>query len=176
MSPHCCFPRYLDMIEQALAAGEVVLIENLEESVDPVLGPLLGRETIKKGRWGHNGSAGLSSVVITLWGVWLFFLVVASYFSLSGHRSSCPRLSWGPEVGGADLGLHETKACIAWTKALSIMALLLWSILPKRKVYHFPLLGSLANRFCFTRHFKKWCHKWTLLFLKNSWIYIKMLC
>uniref|UniRef100_A0A670JPV6 Dynein axonemal heavy chain 9 n=1 Tax=Podarcis muralis TaxID=64176 RepID=A0A670JPV6_PODMU len=41
---------YLDMIEQALAAGEVVLIENLEESVDPVLGPLLGRETIKKGR------------------------------------------------------------------------------------------------------------------------------
>uniref|UniRef100_A0ACB8EJH4 Dynein heavy chain 9, axonemal n=1 Tax=Sphaerodactylus townsendi TaxID=933632 RepID=A0ACB8EJH4_9SAUR len=42
---------YLDMIEQALAAGEVVLIENLEESVDPVLGPLLGRETIKKGRY-----------------------------------------------------------------------------------------------------------------------------
>ncbi|XP_077780456.1 dynein axonemal heavy chain 9 isoform X3 [Podarcis muralis] len=41
---------YLDMIEQALATGEVVLIENLEESVDPVLGPLLGRETIKKGR------------------------------------------------------------------------------------------------------------------------------
>ncbi|KAL8211655.1 UNVERIFIED_CONTAM: Dynein heavy chain 9, axonemal [Gekko kuhli] len=41
---------YLDMIEKALAAGEVVLIENLEESVDPVLGPLLGRETIKKGR------------------------------------------------------------------------------------------------------------------------------
>ncbi|XP_054832302.1 dynein axonemal heavy chain 9-like [Eublepharis macularius] len=42
---------YLDTIEQALAAGEVVLIENLEESVDPVLGPLLGRETIKKGRY-----------------------------------------------------------------------------------------------------------------------------
>ncbi|KAM9371423.1 dynein axonemal heavy chain 9-like [Phaethornis superciliosus] len=41
---------YLDTMEQALAAGEVVLIENLEESVDPVLGPLLGRETIKKGR------------------------------------------------------------------------------------------------------------------------------
>lgn len=48
--PGTIFPRYLDMIEQALAAGEVVLIENLEESVDPVLGPLLGRETIKKGR------------------------------------------------------------------------------------------------------------------------------
>lgn len=44
------FSRYLDVIEQALAAGEVVLIENLEESVDPVLSPLLGRETIKKGR------------------------------------------------------------------------------------------------------------------------------
>ncbi|TRY82989.1 hypothetical protein DNTS_022847 [Danionella cerebrum] len=41
---------YLDSIEQALSLGEVVLIENLEESVDPVLGPLLGRETIKKGR------------------------------------------------------------------------------------------------------------------------------
>ncbi|XP_077110730.1 dynein axonemal heavy chain 9 isoform X2 [Ranitomeya variabilis] len=41
---------YLDTLEQALAGGDVVLIENLEESVDPVLGPLLGRETIKKGR------------------------------------------------------------------------------------------------------------------------------
>ncbi|XP_042198221.1 dynein axonemal heavy chain 9 isoform X3 [Callorhinchus milii] len=42
---------YLDMMELALGSGEVVLIENLEESVDPVLGPLLGRETIKKGRY-----------------------------------------------------------------------------------------------------------------------------
>lgn len=42
--------RYLDSIERALAAGSVVLIENLEENLDPVLGPLLGRETIKKGR------------------------------------------------------------------------------------------------------------------------------
>ncbi|NWT20166.1 DYH9 protein, partial [Vireo altiloquus] len=42
---------YLDTLEQAMAAGELVLIENLEESVDPVLGPLLGRETIKKGRY-----------------------------------------------------------------------------------------------------------------------------
>uniref|UniRef100_A0A665X2B6 Dynein, axonemal, heavy chain 9 n=1 Tax=Echeneis naucrates TaxID=173247 RepID=A0A665X2B6_ECHNA len=42
---------YLDAIERALAAGDVVLIENLEETVDPVLGPLLGRETIKKGRY-----------------------------------------------------------------------------------------------------------------------------
>ncbi|NWI85455.1 DYH9 protein, partial [Pitta sordida] len=42
---------YLDTLERALAAGELVLIENLEESVDPVLGPLLGRETIRKGRY-----------------------------------------------------------------------------------------------------------------------------
>ncbi|XP_039595259.1 dynein heavy chain 9, axonemal [Polypterus senegalus] len=42
---------YLDSLERALSAGEVVLIENLEESVDPVLAPLLGRETIKKGRY-----------------------------------------------------------------------------------------------------------------------------
>ncbi|RXM31518.1 Dynein heavy chain 9, axonemal [Acipenser ruthenus] len=37
-------------MERALSDGKVVLIENLEESVDPVLGPLLGHETIKKGR------------------------------------------------------------------------------------------------------------------------------
>ncbi|XP_054619934.1 dynein axonemal heavy chain 9-like isoform X3 [Dunckerocampus dactyliophorus] len=42
---------YLDAIERALLQGDVVLIENLEESLDPVLGPLLGRETIKKGRY-----------------------------------------------------------------------------------------------------------------------------
>ncbi|XP_010613302.1 dynein heavy chain 9, axonemal isoform X2 [Fukomys damarensis] len=42
---------YLQTIERALDAGDVVLIENLEESIDPVLGPLLGREVIKKGRF-----------------------------------------------------------------------------------------------------------------------------
>uniref|UniRef100_A0A2I3HRY0 Dynein axonemal heavy chain 9 n=1 Tax=Nomascus leucogenys TaxID=61853 RepID=A0A2I3HRY0_NOMLE len=42
---------YLQIIEQAVEAGAVVLIENLEESIDPVLGPLLGREVIKKGRF-----------------------------------------------------------------------------------------------------------------------------
>ncbi|MEJ1273094.1 hypothetical protein NN561_003953 [Cricetulus griseus] len=41
----------LQTIENALEAGDVVLIENLEESIDPVLGPLLGREVIKKGRF-----------------------------------------------------------------------------------------------------------------------------
>lgn len=42
---------YLDVIERALACGETVLIENLPEKVDPVLEPLLGRNTIKKGRF-----------------------------------------------------------------------------------------------------------------------------
>ncbi|XP_033702631.1 dynein axonemal heavy chain 9 [Tursiops truncatus] len=41
----------LQTVERALEAGEVVLIENLEESIDPVLGPLLGREGVKKGRF-----------------------------------------------------------------------------------------------------------------------------
>lgn len=63
--PDAVFLRYLDIVEQALAAGEVVLIENLEESVDPVLGPLLGRETIKKGRW--DDSEWHNSVTITFW-------------------------------------------------------------------------------------------------------------
>jgi len=42
---------YLDVIENALSSGDTVLIENIEESLDPVLGSLLGRETIKKGRY-----------------------------------------------------------------------------------------------------------------------------
>ena len=41
---------YLDTIERAVSNGDVVLIENLEEAIDPVLDPLLGRNTIKKGR------------------------------------------------------------------------------------------------------------------------------
>ncbi|XP_060906749.1 dynein axonemal heavy chain 11 [Labrus mixtus] len=42
---------YLDVIEQALTCGHTVLIENLPEKVDPVLEPLLGRNTIKRGRY-----------------------------------------------------------------------------------------------------------------------------
>jgi len=41
---------YLDVIERAVSQGETVLIENIEESVDPVLDPIVGRNTIKKGR------------------------------------------------------------------------------------------------------------------------------
>lgn len=41
---------YLDAIERAISSGDVVLLENIGESIDPVLDPLLGRNTIKKGR------------------------------------------------------------------------------------------------------------------------------
>jgi dynein heavy chain len=41
---------YLDAIEKAVSNGDVVLIENIGETVDPVLDPLIGRNTIKKGR------------------------------------------------------------------------------------------------------------------------------
>ncbi|KAF3858430.1 hypothetical protein F7725_011631 [Dissostichus mawsoni] len=41
--------KYVDVIEQAVVAGHTVLIENLEETIDPVIDPLLGRHTIKKG-------------------------------------------------------------------------------------------------------------------------------
>ncbi|XP_023680034.2 dynein axonemal heavy chain 11 isoform X2 [Paramormyrops kingsleyae] len=42
---------YLDTIEQAMATGAKVLIENLGEMIDPILDPLLARNTIKKGRY-----------------------------------------------------------------------------------------------------------------------------
>jgi dynein heavy chain len=41
---------YLDKIEQAISGGYVLLIENIEESIEAVLDPLLGRNTIKKGK------------------------------------------------------------------------------------------------------------------------------
>lgn len=45
-----CALSYLNTIENALASGDTILIENLDETVDPVLDPLLGRNTIKRGR------------------------------------------------------------------------------------------------------------------------------
>ncbi|XP_062977556.1 dynein axonemal heavy chain 17 [Elgaria multicarinata webbii] len=42
---------YLDIIEQAISNGDTLLIENIGESVEPVLDPLLGRNTIKKGKY-----------------------------------------------------------------------------------------------------------------------------
>ena len=41
---------YLDDIERAVANGDVLLLENIGELVDPVLDPLVGRLTIKKGK------------------------------------------------------------------------------------------------------------------------------
>ncbi|CAB3241075.1 unnamed protein product [Arctia plantaginis] len=41
---------YLDIIEKSIIKGETVLLENIGETVDPVLDPLLGRNLIKKGR------------------------------------------------------------------------------------------------------------------------------
>lgn len=41
---------YLDTIEEALINGKTVLIENITETLDPVLDPLLGRNLIKKGK------------------------------------------------------------------------------------------------------------------------------
>ena len=45
------FYRYLDAIERAVSNGDCLLLENIGESVDPVLDPLLGRLTIKKGKY-----------------------------------------------------------------------------------------------------------------------------
>lgn len=45
-----CAHSYLDSIEQAISEGDILLIENIGETVDPVLDPLLGRNTIKKGK------------------------------------------------------------------------------------------------------------------------------
>lgn len=47
----CSFLRYLDTIERAVANGDCVLIENMGENMDPVLDALVGRNTIKKGRF-----------------------------------------------------------------------------------------------------------------------------
>lgn len=49
MTPRCAHS-YLDIIEQAISQGDTLLIENIGESVDPVLDLLLGRNTIKKGK------------------------------------------------------------------------------------------------------------------------------
>ncbi|KAL1493068.1 hypothetical protein ABEB36_011203 [Hypothenemus hampei] len=41
---------YLDVIEKAITQGATVLLENIGETLDPVLDPLLGRNLIKKGK------------------------------------------------------------------------------------------------------------------------------
>lgn len=41
---------YMDRIERAVTNGDVILMENIGETVDAVLEPLLGRVLIRKGR------------------------------------------------------------------------------------------------------------------------------
>lgn len=41
---------YLERIELAIVSGEIVLLENISETVDAVLDPILSRNLIKKGR------------------------------------------------------------------------------------------------------------------------------
>lgn len=41
---------FLDTIEKSITLGATVLVENIGESVDPVLDALLGRNLIKKGK------------------------------------------------------------------------------------------------------------------------------
>lgn len=41
---------YLDNLERVISNGDVAIIENLGEDIDPVLEPIIGRNTIKKGR------------------------------------------------------------------------------------------------------------------------------
>jgi len=43
-------PKYLDSLERAIQDGLPVLIENIEETLDAVLDPILGRQTIRRGR------------------------------------------------------------------------------------------------------------------------------
>lgn len=54
-SPHAAPPSplghsYLDTIERAVSEGQTLLIEDIGETVEPVLDHLLGRNTTKKGR------------------------------------------------------------------------------------------------------------------------------
>ncbi|KAK4884824.1 hypothetical protein RN001_001095 [Aquatica leii] len=41
---------YLDIIERCISNGQVILLENIEETVDAVLDPIMGRVLIKKGK------------------------------------------------------------------------------------------------------------------------------
>jgi len=42
---------YLDKIESAILNGETVLLENIAETIDAVLDPILGRVLIKRGKY-----------------------------------------------------------------------------------------------------------------------------
>jgi len=40
----------MEELEKSITTGKIVLLENIEENLDPVLDPLLGRNLIKKGK------------------------------------------------------------------------------------------------------------------------------
>lgn len=40
----------MEELEKSITTGRIVLLENIEENLDPVLDPLLGRNLIKKGK------------------------------------------------------------------------------------------------------------------------------
>lgn len=41
----------MEELEKSIVTGKIVLLENIEENLDPVLDPLLGRNLIKKGKY-----------------------------------------------------------------------------------------------------------------------------
>ncbi|GFY53103.1 dynein beta chain, ciliary, partial [Trichonephila inaurata madagascariensis] len=45
---------YLDQIEEAVVAGQPVLVENLSENIDPLLCPLIFCNFVKKGKYGYK--------------------------------------------------------------------------------------------------------------------------
>ena len=48
--PHEHAPRLLSCMQDCLSFGKPLLIENIEEELDPVLDPVLERRYVKKGR------------------------------------------------------------------------------------------------------------------------------
>jgi dynein heavy chain len=43
-------PKYIDVVEQCIESGTPLLIENLGESIDAVLDPVISRSIIRRGR------------------------------------------------------------------------------------------------------------------------------
>ena len=69
---------YLDRIEHAIANGDVVLLENIAETIDAVLDPILGRVLIKRGRYTHTHTHTQ------------IYVIRAAYFSLIDKNANYP--------------------------------------------------------------------------------------
>ncbi|XP_012590033.1 PREDICTED: dynein heavy chain 17, axonemal, partial [Condylura cristata] len=90
---------YLDIIEQAISEGDTLLIENIGETVDPVLDPLLGRNTIKKGNSQrfHLPSTPLSPAPPAPGSRWRDLAFPRPDGHWRSHRRTAPaRASYGP--------------------------------------------------------------------------------